>query len=910
MYDHANSIKIVHINLRGLRANGQSLLQYLETLNFPEIVTINETKLNKSVVDPVYQNYLCASRRDSPHGHHGSLILVKRGLNDVHELTSFQETFSEEVIGIRINGKNNRPTINVCTYYNPPNSFVNPEIFRHCNRLKGATVIAGDLNCKSFAWGSTKDDELGDHLLHVINENSLAILNDGSMTRSDPFYGTEQALDLILCNYSALKYFKRFFVGPNIGSDHYPTVAELQHVVITPTVYTRNWKNVDWDAYKNILESTTFENPETAEDVDHAVSNLCSAITNALDVACPLIVKRNKKSTSFTPEMISIVKEKRRLRRQKSEAARTDNSAQARHLQGLINSRNKDLKKLLNKKTKDDLNRDCEKLNKEKNNAKFFNLFGRLTNQQNSSPKLCPKIAMEDGTEAATDKEKSELFANHLEKCHQIGDYHGFDNNWRSHVEEYVNEREEAFEVEKTAFYSAPETDDNSNLLSKVTVEEIADRLRQCKNKSAAGEDKINYVVLKKLPRKTLTDLSTIFNKCLHLGYFPDQWKKASVIMIPKQGKDGKLAKNHRPISLLPCVGKLFERIIADRLSSYLEKESLISPFQSGFRKGHMAAEQLLRLVEEASNSFKQKQITASLFLDAEAAFDKAWHDGIRYKLHRELKLPQRLVRLISSFLTDRSLSVRVGDETSRSVKMAAGTPQGSSLSPLLYIILVNDIPKEVTDTASLSQFADDVALWSRAYTFHEAIRRLQKSVNMLEGWCRRWRIKLNASKSNLLIIHRLQEKKPEDLCLLLFDDIIRPCDNAKFLGLELDSRLSLKKHYDGKVRSAKIRLNLFRMLARGGVDNKTLVRLHKTYIRPLIEYGCIATLATSNSTVQVFQRVQNEFLRVCLNLPSYIRTDLLHEAAGLETIRERLVNLGKKNTYNAIKSTITISEL
>ena len=322
-----------------------------------------------------------------------------------------------------------------------------------------------------------------------------------------------------------------------------------------------------------------------------------------------------------------------------------------------------------------------------------------------------------------------------------------------------------------------------------------------------------------------------------------------------------------------------------------------------------MAAEQLLRLVEEASNSFKQKQVTASLFLDAEAAFDKAWHDGIRYKLHNQLKLPQRLVRLISSFLTNRSLSVRVGNETSRSVNMAAGTPQGSSLSPLLYIILVNDIPKQVTDTASLSQFADDVALWSRAYTFHEAIRRLQKSVNMLEGWCRRWRIKLNASKSNLLIIHRLQEQKPEDLCLLLFDDTIRPCESAKFLGLELDSRLSLKKHYDEKVRAAKIRLNLFKMLARGGVNSKTLVRLYKTYIRPLIEYGCIATTAISKSTQNEFQKVQNEFIRVCLNLPSYIRTDLLHEAASLETIKERLEHLGKKH-YNTIRDTTVISEL
>ena len=146
---------------------------------------------------------------------------------------------------------------------------------------------------------------------------------------------------------------------------------------------------------------------------------------------------------------------------------------------------------------------------------------------------------------------------------------------------------------------------------------------------------------------------------------------------------------------------------------------------------------------------------------------------------------------------------------------MAAGTPQGSSLSPLLYIILVNDVPNKVTDTGSISQFADDIALWSQAYTFQEATRRLQNCLNMPEGWCRRWRIMLNASKSYFLLVHKLPEKKPDNLGILLFDDVVRPCHNAKFLGLEIDERLTFSGHLDEKVKKAKVRMNLFRMLSR-----------------------------------------------------------------------------------------------
>ena len=198
--------------------------------------------------------------------------------------------------------------------------------------------------------------------------------------------------------------------------------------------------------------------------------------------------------------------------------------------------------------------------------------------------------------------------------------------------------------------------------------------------------------MLKKLPKRVLQYLAKIFNASLKIGYFPQAWKSAKVTMVPKPGKDKNEAKNWRPISLLSCLGKLFERIVTNRLTGYLEMNNLLSPFQSGFRKGRMTSEQLFRLAEDSYRSKKRKGVTSAIFLDAEAAFDQAWHNAIRYKV-KEMKVPHRLVRLVSSFLKERSLTVNVGDKISNKVVMNAGTPQGSCLSPLLYIILVNDVP-------------------------------------------------------------------------------------------------------------------------------------------------------------------------------------------------------------------------
>ena len=241
-----------------------------------------------------------------------------------------------------------------------------------------------------------------------------------------------------------------------------------------------------------------------------------------------------------------------------------------------------------------------------------------------------------------------------------------------------------------------------------------------------------------------------------------------------------------------------------------------------------MTTEQLLRLSEESHTAFKTSKTVAALFLDAEAAFDRCWHKGIKFKLKHNLNLPDRIIRLISSFLSDRTLTVFYEGCYSQKIKLNAGTPQGSPLSPLIYIIYVNDLPEEIKHDCSLSQFADDIAIWTSAYTRAFSTHKLQKAVNMLEGWCRRWRVKLNGEKSKLVFISRKRNANEENHCLQLFNDIIRPVSQAKFLGVEIDQWLSFKSHFEDVQNRSKKRLNVLRVLARAGVEPKVLMKLYK----------------------------------------------------------------------------------
>ena len=136
--------------------------------------------------------------------------------------------------------------------------------------------------------------------------------------------------------------------------------------------------------------------------------------------------------------------------------------------------------------------------------------------------------------------------------------------------------------------------------MREITVSEIKLQLNKTKGKSAPGADGIKYPILKKCPNIVFENLAHIYNRCLNIGYFPKKWKEATGTMIPKPKKDPKIVTNYRPISLLSCVGKLFEKILANRIRSKLEEENFFNLWQIGYRNKRCAMEHVLRLVDDA----------------------------------------------------------------------------------------------------------------------------------------------------------------------------------------------------------------------------------------------------------------------------------------------------------------------
>ena len=253
--------------------------------------------------------------------------------------------------------------------------------------------------------------------------------------------------------------------------------------------------------------------------------------------------------------------------------------------------------------------------------------------------------------------------------------------------------------------------DNNQDKLSPISTDSLQDAINSLKPLKAPGLDGIVNIVIKKNSHVLAPTLLKIYNACLNIMYFPRDWKKAKIIVIPKRGRinDG-LPSSYRPISLIPVFGKIFERILSYILNDLSINKDWISNNQFGFVNGKSTVDALDKLVTTVEENNKLKKFTLCLLFDIKGAFDNAWHPGILKKL-LDLGCPTPLVMLIKSYLSDRSVSY--GDKADNITRtLQKSCPQGSILSPFLWSINVDDLLRSDLPTGSTIQaYADDICI-------------------------------------------------------------------------------------------------------------------------------------------------------------------------------------------------------
>ena len=367
--------------------------------------------------------------------------------------------------------------------------------------------------------------------------------------------------------------------------------------------------------------------------------------------------------------------------------------------------------------------------------------------------------------------------------------------------------------------------------------------------------------------------------------------------MLLKPDKPVTLTTSYRPISLISSIMKLFERVIEQRLRSHLEDTGYINKHQSGFRRAKSTDDYLFRLSQSIMESFNRGEHVVAAFLDVEKAFDNVWHNGLRYKIF-QLGLPTKMTHWLSDFLVGRLIQVNVNSSLSNQINPKAGVPQGSVLSPLLFLIYVSDLPPPHHKQTSLSQFADDTAQWAFSLNVKFAANFSQQDLLKLAMWCAKWRIKLNPKKSKVIIFSRSLLARKAELNLTLYGEPLKIYPQVKFLGIIFDSKPTFQKHFEYILERCNNRYYHLRLLAnkKWGPSPATLIKIYKQCVRPIFEYGSLSTITLSDNIISKIQQLQNKFIWLALCLPKYILPKLLHDSTGLPYVKDRLLTCGTKS--------------
>ena len=489
---------------------------------------------------------------------------------------------------------------------------------------------------------------------------------------------------------------------------------------------TRQTEKYSESTLEAVLGSQGFYGLSSTSDLDKYADFIVSAISTAVDKAIPKSKSVRSESNPIFNETLTLIKEKRRIRRQYSQIKDPD-------VKTCINQLQKQVKEDLRVETQASWEKFRNSVSLESDPSESWRKIKNFLKPKGQ--RNYPTLRHDDKV-AKTNADKELLFAESVERHFGIENKHRFNE-----VNTFIEDNHKYFCPPEDPDDYRFDVENEHELVEDVDPQTLIKLLKFLKRGKAPGPDTIHNEVLGLGTTTSLFHhLAVLFTSSIQLGYIPTAWKIATLRTLLKPDKLPSLTTSYRPISLISSIMKLFETVIEQRLRSHLGSIGFLNKHQSGFRRAKSTDDHMFRLSQSIMESFNRGEHAVTAFLDVEKAFDNVWHNGLRYKIF-QLDPPTKTTNWLSDFLVGRVMRVDINGLLSNQINPKAGVPQGSFLNPLLFLIYVND-PHHKQN--SLSQFADDTEQWALSSNVCLAARVLEQDNLNLAMWCAKWRIKLN----------------------------------------------------------------------------------------------------------------------------------------------------------------------
>ena len=351
--------------------------------------------------------------------------------------------------------------------------------------------------------------------------------------------------------------------------------------------------------------------------------------------------------------------------------------------------------------------------------------------------------------------------------------------------------------------------------------------------------------------------LAVLFRLTIQSGAFPNCWKIASITPIPKEGASCN-AKDYRPISITPILSKVFEKLLARRLNSFIETEGILPSTQFGYRKNLGTTDALLTFSHDIQAALRDGMEVRAVAIDFSAAFDKVNHRGIVHNL-QNIGVGGRFLDLCRSFLSSRRQFVSVDGCASPTSDVYSGVPQGSVLGPIFFVLYTASL---LTGLSCLNvAYADDTTIYVVIPKPADRARlalKLKSDLQFIKEWCRLWGMELNPSKTKSIIFSRSRTDVPEHPNIMLENTIIENVEALRLLGVIFDPKLTFQSHISTVTRIVSQKIGILRKCWQTYRDDSIVLKTFYSFILPFFEYCSPVWMSAASSHLQQLQRVFN----------------------------------------------------
>lgn len=813
-----SSLRTGFINITSLRGHILDFREFIGEDTNLDVIGIAETWLDTSIPDNIIEISGFNIFRNDRNSRGGGVALYIRNSFKVTIIASSNTSGPDkpgkpEHLMCSIQQGKHEPVF-ICVVYKPPNistvhnCSLKQDILTFSSTFSHKVII-GDFNCNILGTGSEARfvPDLADELSLQLVQHGPTHFSNTTRTWIDAMLVDSNDTIKELANRATSFHSRHNFIEVNIEIPILRTVKE--------DLKYRNYKGVNNTELINLLSDydwTLFEVPDM--DPVHGLECLNNNLSQAIDKLAPEKVLRMRRNNF--PWMNDHIK-------------------------------------MLQRKTEATYKR----------------------HRRTQDPELYKQfVELRRNTEEETDRARTKYLRNKINEArksnavwkelHNIGllpkpkgDLNGFTpQELNDHFAKVSISQNENADTLKDIVSNAPE---EGFAFSKISLKDVKEAVAHFSSE-AVGEDGIPHSIISKALPFIGPHVVQIFNASLKQGIFPDTWKKAHVIPLKKARAPSSPA-DFRPISILPLLSKVFEKIVHSQMIQYLESNNLIDPLQTGFRKNHSTQTALLKLADDIRTGMDSKLLTVLLLFDMSKAFDSISRTRLLRKL-QELGFSKTVLAWICSYLTGREQLVTSRSEGNSSwLTTNLGVPQGSVLGPLLFILYINDICKALpTDKVKHLLYADDLQIYIQISRdkLHEGVNLLAEAARSIQEWANAAGLRLNVAKTKAILFgpsKTVSEIMLSDLeGVKLYDGTFIPFSSSvTSLGVVLDSSLSWKDHINSigkKINKVMYCLRHFRRFT----DENLRKKLVEALAFPHIDY---CSVVYSDASLQLRTRIQ-----------------------------------------------------